>query len=79
MGSRTDDSRVGSLLRYNVDRLLVLKGWQAVDLYQEAGLTAQQYSRLFKTSPGPRMSTIMDLANVLGVEPAELLRQRPRR
>ena len=68
------DSRLGRVLRANVERILVDRDLEPSDLYAAAGITRSSYSRLFKTPNGPQLATVEKLAAALGVTIDELLR-----
>lgn len=72
---RTDDSEYGKILRKNIDRLLAERGMRPPELYEALGMSASNYSQLFKREgDGPKMKTLARVARALDCELAELLR-----
>jgi DNA-binding Xre family transcriptional regulator len=72
---RTPDSKVGAVIRRNVNRLLAERGMSASDLYKGAGISRGQYSRIFKATNGPYLVTLQKLAEFLRVDAGDLVRE----
>jgi len=77
-GRRTADSKLGAVLRENVERLLEWTGMTAAEFRESLGMSRATYSGLFKNQMGPRMETVKRLADALGVEPWRLLVPPPK-
>ena len=71
---RTYDSKIGAVLRLNINRILIEQGLQASDLYTQAAMSSAGYSRMFKVTNGPYLSTLCRLASVLRVDVADIVR-----
>lgn len=71
------DSDFGRVLRYNVSRLLIVRGWESADLYDAAGISRSYYSHCFKAENGPGLPVVKKLADALGVHWTELLKRPP--
>jgi len=69
------DSAIGALLRRNVDRTIATLGITTTELRTRAGMTRTQYSALFKSEHGPRLTTLIRLAEALRIPVSELLRE----
>lgn len=64
-----------ALLGRIVRRLRLQRGWTAARLAQRSGLTVQ-YLRIVERGQNlPSLSTILELADVLGADPGEIVRE----
>jgi transcriptional regulator with XRE-family HTH domain len=72
MRTRTPEStRFGAI----VHDLRMKKGWTIVKLAQRSGLSRQYLTILEQGGNVPSISTVLELADVLGADPAEIMRQ----
>ena len=69
------DSAIGALLRRNVDGTLAELGISTTELCRRAGFSRAQYSALFKSEHGPRLTTLIRLADALRIPVSELLQE----
>ena len=69
------DTEMGALLRRNVDRTLAELGITTAELQRRARMSRTQYSAIFKTKHGPRLTTLIRLADALRVPVASLLEE----
>jgi len=69
------DTELGAWLRRNVDRTLAELGITTAELQRRAGMSRTQYSAIFKSPHGPRLTTLIRLADALRVPVARLLEE----
>jgi transcriptional regulator with XRE-family HTH domain len=69
------DSAIGALLRRNVDQTIAECGISTTELRRRAGFSRTQYSALFKSEHGPRLTTLIRLADALRIPVSELLKE----
>jgi transcriptional regulator with XRE-family HTH domain len=75
MTLRTHRSKIGSRLGAALIRLRKAKGWTRVALARRAGIS-DTYIRLLELGDNvPTLTVLVELATVLGVTPAELVRE----
>jgi len=70
------DSELGTVLRYNIGRILLERGERPSDLYRRLGWHRNTYASIFKGQCGPKMGTLDAIAKALEVTLDELLRPR---
>lgn len=69
------DSAIGALLRRNVDHTIATLGITTTELRRRAGFSRTQYSAIFKSEHGPRLTTLIRIAEALRIPVAELLKE----
>jgi transcriptional regulator with XRE-family HTH domain len=75
MTLRTHRSKIGKRLGAVIVRLRKAKGWTRVTLARRAGIS-DTYVRLLELGDNvPTLTVLIELASVLGVTPAELVRE----
>lgn len=62
-----------SLITDNIDYLLEKRGLDKKELFSAVGITAQAYSQWKNEQSQPRLDKIFKIAEVLEVEPADIL------
>jgi transcriptional regulator with XRE-family HTH domain len=72
---RDGDSKLGAILRSNMDRILAEQGLTVADFLKMANITRQRYSAVFKSDRGPTMQTLQRWARLLGVDMSELTKE----
>ena len=78
-------SATGAVLRYigaNVRRLRIARGWTQIELAKATGLKERYVQVLETGTANPTVKVLIDVADALGVAPAELFveaKAEPRR
>ena len=70
---RTPDSKIGAVLRRNIDILLSERGMRPKDLYQAMPMSPSTYSWMFKSQGGPNLATLKKISKALDCEITQLL------
>ncbi len=61
----------------NIEALILQKGMKKKAVAEKAGLTAQEYSGVMAGRRILKISELLSIAGVLGVEPNDILRPAP--